>query len=229
MVTISLDISLRSTAMVIYNSEYNSYKYFSYIIANEKNKWVTQLSNIVNFRFYMSNISRDYTENEIMKLMLYNKIATDLVSDIINENNNCKKNVILEGYSYLSVGPLIDLVTIGSIIRSRVIQLADIVEFMIVAPKTLKTKTCRLVYGYEEIIVGKRKKKLVERDNSNHQGIIGNNFKKEHMVQALIDSKYDDIFSMWVKDNINSISMKNIPKPIDDIVDAMFLNKIYNG
>ena len=135
----------------------------------------------------------------------------------------------MEGYSYgQNVGPLIDLVGIGSIIRSKLYEsIPNLKELKIISPKSLKTVTAEMIYGFDMVEVGKRVIKTEKVIRTNKSGIKGGDFDKHHIFEAIM--VYNKNFSLldYCKANLDEIkALKSFPKPLEDIDDAWLLKEI---
>lgn len=227
---IGLDISKISTAMSIENTEGENFL-FNYTTKEPNYLWIKRTSEVINYRYYNYNNCDVYSESEIDKLNQFVKISNDVIKDIKETiTDNYPVYIMIEGYSYgkQQPGPIIDLVGIGSIIRCKILENIENVKLIeIIAPKSLKTKTCEYVYGYEMVEKGKRVVRLTKVVNTNDDGISGNDFKKHDMFKALLDAKLEvpvlEFYEIY-KDDL--LKMKTLPKPFDDINDAIFCKDI---
>ena len=175
---IGLDISKISTALVI---ETNGVEHiFSYNTQKSDAKWNENIKGIATIRTYeYDNVEGDYSKSEINKLQQFSKISGDILCDINDTIDNFDEIVLyLEGYSYgKNAGPLIDLVGIGSIIRTKIYEdISNIKEIKIIAPKSLKLMTAELVYGSKMVEIGKRVKRTEKVINPNNDGVSGGSF-----------------------------------------------------
>lgn len=224
---IGLDTSKVSTSMVI---DVDGEKhYFSYNTNKETYKWNELINDFVKIRTYQyDNKIKDYSDKEVNKLIQFSKISSNLINDVKNTINFDKETIInIEGYSYGKSNQIVDLVGVGSTIRVKLYETVPNAKFNIIAPKSLKTKTCELVYGSEMVEQGKRKIKIVKVINPNHDGVSGGNFDKFHMLMAVTDYNKNDKLSEFIINNFDEMnSMSNVPKPIEDLVDAFFLKEI---
>jgi hypothetical protein len=227
MVTVSLDISKTSTAMVL--AVGNKTYFYNYTIKKETNKW-NKMLDFVHFRHFEFNDPADYSEREFYNLKIFVDIANSIIDDIAeyieNDEPIC---VYTEGYSYSSfAGHIIDLVTVSSIIRSKIYEsFPNLSKFVVVSPKHLKTMACELVYGTQIVQTGKRIIKNVKITNPNPDGIKGGEFKKPEMLRAFADSNISNSLKDFIvlqRDEL--LKVKSIPKPIDDLVDANFLSEL---
>ena len=227
---IGLDISKVSTAMAIETSgkEY----LFSYNNQKESNKWCKSLSEAgVNIKFYeYDNDIDEYSLSEINKLQTFIKISNDIIKDILAIINKDEETIIFnEGYSYgQNVGPLIDLVGIGALVRAKVYEnIPNIKEMRIISPKSLKTITAEMVYGSDMVTSGVRVIKTEKVIRTNKEGIKGGDFDKIHMFQAIVDLNKEFKLSNYIKEYYDEIkALKSFPKPLEDINDAWLLKEI---
>ncbi len=210
---IGIDLSVNSTAMTIYNG---SYLLYNYTTKNSNNSWINKLNGIINFRFFeflykeYSNFS-DILLDKILQYDLY----TDL---IINDIKNIDDDAIigLEGYNYglKRTDTIVDITELSSIFKYKLIKTFPSYKIIILPPKSVKIKTCEMVYGMNGKI------------SRNKNGIAGGNFDKNNMFDAFIDSNIDikDFRNFLVDKDVNKL--KNIPKPVDDIIDSIFISEI---
>ena len=166
-------------------------------------------------------LADDYATIETAKLDSYQRIA-DLVKATVDKHTNPNYNtlVLIEGYSYSSAsGPLIDLVTLSTLIRLNMFSRKG-TELVVFAPSTLKRLAGWLTYP--EIAKGK---KVIKLEYRNNEGVASGSFNKHQIYKALIENS--NIQTEWVKflrahaDEI--LEAKGIPKPIEDINDAVML------
>lgn len=163
---------------------------------------------------------RSYAKLEINKLNTYTKIVNQ-IKETVDKHSNRRHNTVclIEGYSYSSAsGPLIDLVTFGTLLRSSFQGSKN--GLAVIAPTSLKVQAAKLTYP--EI---KQGKKLTYR---NHEGVAGGSFKKLEMLKVLLEN--DKIDTDWIRFlreyQEELVSSKNIPKPIEDINDAIIMYHI---
>jgi hypothetical protein len=221
MTTITIDPSISCTAMVIDDKKFifTNKSYAS--TKTGLNKWFTKCSDYIHYEI-LDDLPKcdDYSVSEIEKIKRYKSIATSILGTITkNIKSSHTLKIYIEGYSYSSIaGPIIDLVTLGTLIRDKCISIAD--EVIIVSPKTLKIETCKFAYAPIQV-----KKKTEYRNNS---GVSGGKFTKTEMCQSLLDSKLDCEWVTFLRDNKEEIlKNKSIPKPIEDINDAKLMFEIF--
>lgn len=224
---IGLDISKISTAMVVEcNGEEH---YFSYNNHKPTYKW-NEMMNFVNIRTYeYDNKISDYSLSEINKLQTFIKISNDLIQDLLSVIDLDKETILwAEGYSYgKNPGPLIDLVGIGSLIRCKIYENIPNIKIEIKAPKSLKTGTAEMVYGFSMVEKGKRKVVIEKVINTNGKGIKGGDFDKPDMLQSVIDYNKETKLNQFITNNYTEIfGVKDVPKPLEDIIDAFLLKEL---
>jgi hypothetical protein len=210
---VGVDASLTSTAVNIRTPDSNIL--LSFTKNYKPSKWTKELE---PFTVFFGTSFKDvdgYSELEISKLEDYEKVANWIVDEIaIRTNNGLETKVAIEGYSYSSAaGPLIDLVTFGTLLRKRL--RSQFKHLTIYAPAQLKKGCAQLVYQAD--------KKGVYRNND---GTAGGSFKKPDMCKAMLDSSnldLNDNFKNFLQTNWSDLSsMKNLPKPTDDLSDAIW-------
>jgi len=227
---IGLDISKNSTAMSIETTSGDNFL-FNYSVKNSNYIWIKRTNEFINYNHYKYTKYDNYSESEIEKTNQFIKISNQIISDIKKsiDNNDNPVYIMIEGYSYGSnVGPLIDLVGVGSIIRGKLIEnISKIKLIEIIAPLALKTQTAEYVYGYEMIETGKRVIKLTKVINTNDNGVKGKDFTKHDMFNAILDAKLNiPILEFYTNYKDEILKMKTLPKPFDDINDAIFCKEI---
>jgi hypothetical protein len=230
MYKIGLDLSLSSSAITI---EKDNIQYIlSYLNKNKVNKWAKKLSNINNLMIKRIDYNYDkdnYSDSEIQKLILYNKISDIMISDIkkIVLNNKC--DIRIEGYSYASKSSSInDIITLSTLIRLKLLKELNC-TIRIIAPNSLKIETCKYAYGITEIKrFHKKTNKPLKSEFKiiNNDGIAGGSFTKFEMYKSILEKKTKTIIFDFVEENKEVLNMKKIPSPIDDIIDSLMLIKI---
>ena len=103
------------------------------------------------------------------------------------------------------------------------LQIDPLIDLQIIPPTSLKLEAAKLTYP--PIEKGVKIKKYEWRNN---EGVSGGGFTKIDMCKALLEN--NDLSCDWVtmlRDNKeNILSLKNIPKPIEDMNDAKLLYEI---
>ena len=220
---ITIDPSQNSTAMCINGSLFN---YPNELKANTKkglSKWFDACSHLVDIKPMSFKSPKGYSTSEVWKLGKYAELARIIKFDVINAINPSNSSVlVMEGYSYSSAsGKLIDLVTLGTLIRYTLSQV--ITNIHIVSPTSLKLSACKL--SYDPVDVGVRKPKMVYQNND---GVKGGSFKKHEIYKSITEN--GSITGEWknflLSNSCDILSAKNVPTPIDDLNDAFILYQL---
>jgi hypothetical protein len=219
---IGIDISLNSTAVYIESKLGN--KVLSFTNKKDNNIYIKELDRC-GVKFYHHNrvVSKDYSENEILKLKHYNMLSDLLIDEIIkNIDKNEKTYCQIEGYSFSkNTSSILDIVSFSTLIRSLLLKSIENIDISIISPSSLKLETCKLVYI--PINVGIRKPKY---EYKNFQGISGGSFKKSQMFRAMIEGKIKCPISDMLVLYKELMDRDKIPNPIEDIIDAIFCCKV---
>ena len=218
---IGIDISLNSTAIFIENE--SNISILSFTNKKDNNIYIKELDRCgVKFFHHNRETSEDYSKNEILKLKHYNMLSDKIFSEIISRIDTTKKTLCqIEGYSFSkNTSSILDIVSLSTLIRSKLIQINDI-DITIISPSTLKLETCKLVYP--PINVGKKKPKYEYRNN---EGLSGGSFKKPHMYRAIIEGNINTPIYSMLYTYKDLMDRDKIPNPIEDIIDATFACKI---
>ena len=221
---VGLDPSLISTGLVVNG------KIFNYCRENDANnksglsKWFKLCEGKMELRYITYRHFENYSEGELTKLKDYDLITDMIITDILeNIDKDQETKVGIEGFSFgSSAGDLIDLVAFSTLLRKK---LWDYVtkDILVLSPSSLKQEACKLTY--KPINIGKKKEKWVYRNN---EGVAGGNFTKREMFLAIVDN--DELVDEWVNlcRNLKSdiMSLSKVPKPFEDINDAILLYNI---
>lgn len=235
---IAIDPSLSCTAMVVNDKKF---VYTTPTVAHTKKgelkRWFQECEDQgVSIRiFHEVSDGLSHSDTELEKLDIYRSIVAHIIQDIVFSIGN-KDDIIvgIEGYSHSSsVGPLIDLVTFSTLLRSKltvdfgleffkkmgILDKQPIVK--IYQPTEVKRFAAML--SYAPIQKGKK------TEYRNTKGVAGGSFKKPEIYQALLDnpSLTTDNWVTFLREHSEEIlDMKSIPKPIEDINDAKTLYEI---
>ena len=87
---------------------------------------------------------------------------------------------------------------------------------------TVKSETCKIAYTPRIELKGKRIIKEVLH-YENKDGKQATKFDKWDMLYALIDSNLNIAIKTWLLENDNWKKNKDVPKPIDDIIDSLWI------
>lgn len=225
---IAIDPSLICTAMVVNEKIFVYTTNNQYLTKSGKvTKWFEDVENkfLATVRVNDKESSPSFSRNEMNKFYHYVDIANDIVSDILENSNKNKKYLIyIEGYSYSSKmgGPLIDLVTFGSILRYKLLkELGNSATIHVLPPKEVKYLGAKLSYKENS------KGKII-----NSSGVSAGSFKKDDIYKCLLDRRIKLNCPDWhnyLTDNKEvMLSKKSIVKPIEDINDAVNLYDVAN-
>lgn len=186
-------------------------------------KWFEKTKNLITFRnFEVQDYKNEkYSESEIIKIKKYDKITDEIITDIKNNIINGERiNVFIEGYSFSSsYGPLVDLVTFGSLIRYKIINtFGENVNMKIIAPQELKKMAASLVYK-----IGKNGKIIDESGKS------AGSFTKIDMAKCLLklENRNDEWINFLHENEEEIFKNKKIPKPIEDVNDAKLMYEYF--
>jgi len=204
---IGIDPSITSTGMCINGKLYNyCYNSSAKTKKGELTKWFKLADNYITYRYHDKVCKSDYSNEQISKMELYEYITDIIIVDIKDNISKGQILIAIEGYAYSSAaGHLIDLVTFSTILRQKLLLISK--NITIIAPKSLKKLTCRGIYG-----------------SDSYDNITGGNFKKIDIYNAVsyCDSEKLDDYTNFLNKQKKDLG-KLIPKPIEDINDAICL------
>ncbi len=220
---VGIDASLSSTACTIRLKDGSEF-YYNYRNTSKLSKWHKVLS-YVTYRSYDNIKTDNYSDTEITKIYQYNKITDMMVADILSHCIPEETIIVTEGYSYSSsnTASLIDLIGYATLFRIKLISL-PFNDFIIKPPSKLKLETCMVTYKPIIKEIG-GKNPRTEYIYKNKIGIPGGSFQKHQILESIFDN---DKIECQVKESLlfhkeELMSMKNLPKPIDDINDSIML------
>lgn len=228
MVFIGLDVSKISTALCIEKN--NITKLYSYTTQKENNTWVKNTIHNIIYRniTYKYIENKDYSESELSKLQEFDEITNLIINDIFDNIKLLDSvRIGIEGYSYNSTGPIFDLIEFTTLLKHKLLNKKNkYTDIQIIAPITLKNDCCKIVYKPR---IEKKGKKIIKEIThyENDEGKPANKFDKWDMFKAFIDSNIKSEMKDWCKEYEDEIKKnKKLPKPIDDIIDAIWLKEI---
>jgi len=228
MIFIGLDVSKISTALCIEKN--NKTKLFNYTTKKLNNCWIKDTIDFINYRHIEYNYlqEKDYSKKELMKLVEFDNVTDLIINDIFDNIkilNSIK--IAIEGYAYQAKGDIFDLIEFTTLLKHKLIhKLNGYSSVNILSPHTLKTETCKMVYKPRIETKGKRVIKNLFHFES-PSGKEATKWDKKDMFQAFIDSKIEIELKEWCKEYQKEIlANKDLPKPIDDIVDSVWLAQI---
>ena len=229
---VAIDPSLISTALVVTSGD--TFKIYNYCRESSAfgktgiKKWFKMAEQYVTYRFIEYREFEDYSEGELIKLKDYDRITDGIIKDILDNIDTTKPTKIgIEGYSFSSgSGDIIDLVTFSTLLRKKLFDKVS-EDITVLSPSTLKLESCKLTYSpiIKEVGGKKPRQEFIWR---NTIGISGGKFTKTDMFMSIVENKnWDDYWTKHcklVKSDILSIS--TIPKPYEDINDAVTIYKV---
>jgi len=229
MIFIGLDVSKVSTALCIEKNDIT--KLYSYTTKKDNNIWIKDTSDFINYRNIIYNYSdeNDYSKSELLKLHEFDYVSDLIINDIFDNVKMLDSiRIGIEGYSYSSKkGPIIDIIEFTTTLKIKLMhKLIKYSDIQIIAPLSLKTNTCRSVYKPRIESVGKRIiKQVIHYEND--KGKQATKFDKWDMFYAFNKSNINLNLKDWCKEYEDKISKnKEVPKPLDDIIDAIFLKEM---
>lgn len=221
---IGIDISIDSTAMSILKNNDDIF-IVNFTTLKKSVGWIKKTMNTIDYEFisYTYKDIDNYTENEIMKLREFDFVTDLIYNKIIGNINKEQKTLIaIEGYNMgvKNTNSIIEIVTFSTLLRSKLLSLPNLEKIIIISPKTVKSKTAELAYGFT---LNKKGEKII---NKNPDGISGGSFDKKNMMEAIINMKETNKLSILLNQYKNDLlSLKNVPKPWDDICDSYCILK----
>ena len=213
MYIVGIDPSLSSSAISIYKD--GELRLFNYNNKKENYIWFKECKDLVDFTHHTYVLGKDFSASEVDKIRIYDNVTENLVNNIklVVGNSPCK--IYMEGYSYSSKGKIIDLVAFSTLIRYKLSKIPQ-VELFIIPPSSLKKYIGEFVY--------EKDKKGMYR---NEEGKAAGSFDKKDMMNALLELHLDFPYIEYLEENRDKIlSPVNIPKPFDDMNDAVILTYI---
>ena len=228
MIFIGLDVSKISTALCIERD--NKIKLYSYTTKKNNNIWVKDTKDLINYRHivYKYPEEKDYSKSELSKLNEFDSITDLIISDIFDNLKMLDSiKIAIEGYSYNSKGPIFDLIEFTTILKHKLMhKLVTYTNINIISPMTLKSETCKMVYKPRIEMKGKKViKEILHYENN--KGKQATKFDKWDMYDAFIESDLKMELKDWCETYKEEITKgKEVPKPLDDIIDAIFLKEM---
>jgi len=195
---LAIDFSINSTAVAIQKDD-ESLKLYSFVANYKKGlrkfKVHDALSNIISVIGYEKVSGKEHDEQSL-KLLNADSLSNKILSEI--ESDEQPSEIRIEGYSFGSKGnAFIDLITFNTFLKVKLIQRFGHV-IKIIPPKTLK-------------------KKFTGNGNASKCEMLRHFFQKSSPgIQPL----QQEIISLEIMKEEQEFV---IPKPIDDIIDAIAL------
>lgn len=204
---ISIDFSLNSPGICVYNDKKKRYHFISYIKAKTGTKKeqaiqeeISILKDVTLIHQPDFNKDSEYSSGELLKIKRYDRMADDIINLILQESQpNDGFHVSFEGTSYgskMGTNNIIDMAAGAAVLKLKILKTLKPEDINTVAPTTIK--------------------KFAGKGNMNKLQLC-------HAFQSNVNSDHALASSeMWsfCKDQDWE---KKIPKPFDDLIDAYFL------
>lgn len=214
MYIVGIDPSLSSSALSIYKD--GDLRVYNYNNKKENYKWFKVTNDIIDYSFHHYVIGSNFSESEVEKIKIYDNVTDNLVNTIMKVTDGEPISIYMEGYSYSSKGKIIDLVAFSTLIRFKLLKIPN-AELTIIPPSSLK----KYIGGY---VYEKDKKGMCR----NGDGKAAGSFDKKDMMTALLKLDLEYPYTEYLSKNSEDIlKTKDIPKPFDDVNDAIILT--YHG
>jgi hypothetical protein len=216
MIYVGIDISVNSTGMCVYND--NSYKLYNYTNKKENYIWIKDTTTFIKYRHFKYNYKEidKFSDKLIQKLKDYDNYTELLIDDLKKYQD--KLIIGIEGYNYglKTTDTIIDISELSGMFKLKLIRTFNDCNIIILPPKTVKIETCNMVYP-----------KINKKISRNENGKAGGSFDKHDMLVSFLKSNIDNDLKKYLIINKDKIlSMKNIPKPFDDLIDSLFIMEI---
>ena len=145
-----------------------------------------------------------YSKSEMIKIQRHTRTASDIIDMVIEITGNDSPFVIaFEGSSYGSsagTNNIIDMAAGAAILKMEMMSRLEVLEMMTIAPSTIKKHAGKGNMKKDELWI-------------------------KFLENVLVDKELESASLLkFCRDNIGVV--KNIPKPMDDLVDAYFLNNL---
>lgn len=206
---VTIDFSLNSPGICIFSN--NRYNFIGYLKPNSGTKAEQKIQEELNL-LEDTQISHQpdwtnneaYSKSEMIKIQRHTQTANDIINMIIEIAGNKTPFVIaFEGSSYGSsagTNNIIDMAAGAAILKMEMMSRLEVLDMMTIAPSTIKK----------------------------HAG--KGNMKKDELWVKFLENILNDSSlenSSLLRFCQNEIgSVKKVPKPLDDLVDAYFLNHL---
>ena len=206
---ITIDFSLNSPGICIYSN--NKYYFIGYLKPGTGTKKEQKLQEDLNL-LQDTQISyqpdwtntADYSKSEMIKIQRHKRTADDIINFILDITKSEHEYVVaFEGSSYGSsagTNNIIDMAAGAAILKMEMMSRLEVLDMMTIAPSTIKK----------------------------HAG--NGRLKKDELWLKFLENVLDDSdlenssLLKYCRDNIGEV--KKVPKPLDDLVDAYFLNHL---
>ena len=205
---VSVDFSLNSPGICIFNTESNTHHYISYVKPGLGTKKEQKLQEDISLLSDVTLVYQpdwkttfgDYSKNELAKVRRYMATADQIINIILGITKTKNDYIIaFEGTSYgskMGTNNIIDMAAGAAILKEQMISQLHVKDILTVAPTTIK--------------------KFAGKGNMN----------KLQLFEAYQQNVNDDpiLAQSPLRSMIKDLEIgKKIPKPLDDLVDAYFL------
>tara|TARA_R110002096_G_scaffold323462_3_gene517634 strand:+ start:953 stop:1612 length:660 start_codon:yes stop_codon:yes gene_type:complete len=206
---ISVDFSLNSPGICLYNDNTNKYHFISYIKKGSGTKKEQKLQEEISLLDDVTlnnqpdwESTNQYSSAELLKIRRYNSMSNDILELILQHTDNSSDYIIaFEGSSYgskMGTNNIIDMAAGAAILKNNMLETIKPLDIKTIAPTTIKK----------------------------HAG--KGNMKKRALWDAFVENRIQDENIKTSKffnfcDKLIEPEDKKIPKPFDDLVDAYFL------
>jgi len=205
---VSVDFSLNSPGICIFNTESNTHHYISYVKPGLGTKKEQKLQEDISILSDVTLVYQqdwkttfgDYSKNELAKVRRYMATADQIINIILGITKTKNDYIIaFEGTSYgskMGTNNIIDMAAGAAILKEQMISQLHVKDILTVAPTTIK--------------------KFAGKGNMN----------KLQLFEAYQQNVNDDpiLAQSPLHSMIKDLEIgKKIPKPLDDLVDAYFL------
>ena len=207
---VTVDFSLNSPGICIWQSSTNRYQFISYIKPNSGTKAEQKRQEEISTFSDVTLVHQpdwktkfgDYSKNEFAKVRRYIEMSQDIVAIIVDHIGDTKDYwIAFEGSSYgskMGTNNIIDMAAGAAILKKHFMDMTQVKDILTVAPTTIKK----------------------------HAG--KGNMNKAALWMAFLNNVCESpelANSPLYKYCVSEIGeVKKVPKPFDDLVDAWFLN-----
>lgn len=209
MIYVTIDFSLNSPGICIFTED--KYHFIGYLKPKTGTKKEQKMQEEIGMLdgVQMSHQpdwtnNEGYSKSEMIKVQRHMQTADDIINFIIGVTNSKEQYVIaFEGSSYGSsagTNNIIDMAAGAAILKMELMSRLEVLDILTVAPSTIKK----------------------------HAG--KGNMKKDQLWLKFLENVLEDPalenseLHKYCIDNIGEV--KRVPKPLDDLVDAYFLNHL---
>ena len=206
---VTIDFSLNSPGICIFNDKSKKYHFISYIKKNGSKKAIKQQEELGMLEevtlVFQPNFEKeiDYSSIELAKIKRYDIMSNDIIN-LISQNTFKDDGFMIafEGVSYGSksgTNNIIDMASAASILKIKLLKYFKPEDILTVSPATIKK----------------------------HAG--KGNMNKRDLWDVFVENRTGEDFleenNFWKFSKKLEVG-KSVPKPFDDLVDAFYLNSL---